>query len=96
MHMCAKTCPLHLCSWEVQKIIKIPKSAAFEDYSDLAFAPGKRGGGIKNQLAITSQVSSVRWQSVHTNNACPVLRRQSPIAHNCTPLIAGEQCSLDR
>jgi hypothetical protein len=42
--------------WEVQKVIKIPKSAAFEDYSDLAFAPGPRGGGVKNQLAITSQV----------------------------------------
>jgi hypothetical protein len=44
------------CRWNVEKVINIPKSAAFQDYSDLAFAPGKRGSGIKNQLAITSQV----------------------------------------
>jgi hypothetical protein len=49
------------CGWEVQKVISVPKSAAFEDYSDMAFAPGQRGGGIRNQLAITSQENSAVW-----------------------------------
>jgi hypothetical protein len=41
------------CGWETKKIIKVPESANFADYSDMAF----RG----NRLAITSQEDSEVW-----------------------------------
>lgn len=44
---------LGVCGWEPVKVIKIPKTAYFADYSDMAF----RG----NRLAITSQEESEVW-----------------------------------
>jgi hypothetical protein len=53
---------VHTASWRSNEMQlattanALPLYGVWQMYSDMAFAPGKRGGGVRNQLAITSQV----------------------------------------
>jgi hypothetical protein len=65
--------------------------------SDMAFAPGQRGGGIRNQLAITSQVRKLLCASsrpAHESAGVPVVLHQALAAHSCVAPMSQENSAV--
>ena len=78
------------CKWATQKVINVPKTANFRDYSDMDVHHSKEGPVAR--IAITSQVP-----------CCPILAVQlgviaslQGLATCCVPVICAKHCKALR